>query len=116
MKSSLLTRRDRASSMSRCPGKGLDTTQATLSWRANSREINSPPERPLAYHASSGARYAINLLAASLAQKFPPYPSIILSQRRPFLADGASQNAQTRPATPCTPSPRGGCPHEAGYG
>ena len=55
--------------MSGCPGKGLETTQATLSWRANSREINSPPEKPLAYHPSSGARDAMNLLAASLAQK-----------------------------------------------
>ena len=44
-------------------------THATLSWRANRREINSPPEKPLAYHPSSGSREAINLLAASLAQK-----------------------------------------------
>jgi hypothetical protein len=60
--------RDKASSISMCPGKGLDTTQATLSWRANSREINSPTEKPLAYHPSPGAREAMNLLAASLAQ------------------------------------------------
>ncbi len=34
-----------------------------------------PPEKPLAYHPSSGAREAINLLAASLAQKTGSTPS-----------------------------------------
>jgi len=54
--------------MGRCPGKGLNKTHATLSLRANSREINPPTEKHFAYPPSSEARETMNFLAASLVQ------------------------------------------------
>jgi hypothetical protein len=68
MKSSRLIRRDYASSMGRCPGKGLNKTHATLSLRENSREIKPATEKHFSYPPSSGARETMNFLAASLVQ------------------------------------------------
>jgi hypothetical protein len=75
MKLSRLVRCDNASSINRCPGKGLNETHATLSWKANSSEINSPTENTLTCHPSPRAREARKLLAASLEQNRGSTPS-----------------------------------------
>jgi hypothetical protein len=75
MKLSRLVRCDNAFSINKCCGKGLNETYATLSWKVNSSEINSPTENTLTCQPSPRAREARKLLAASLEQNRGSTPS-----------------------------------------